>query len=57
LPGLDEKINEIKRKIEDIRNRWPAHSAKPAMFRELEELELELEVLEKQKKEQGSSTG
>lgn len=53
MAGLDEKIKEIKRKIEDVRKRWPAHSAKPSMFRELEDLEMELEELEKQQKKRG----
>jgi hypothetical protein len=41
---LDErKIKEIEEKIADLEKRWPAHSVKPWMWRELEELEAELE--------------
>jgi len=50
MEDIDEKIAEIKRKIEDVKKRWPFHSPKPAMFRELENLELELKELQKEKK-------
>jgi hypothetical protein len=41
---LDEqKIKEIEEKIADLEKRWPKHSVKPGMWRELEELEEELE--------------
>lgn len=54
MDDLDKKIEVVKIKIEDIRKRWPFHSAKPALFQELEELELELEVLYNQKKTDAS---
>ena len=50
MENLDEKITVVKNKIEDVRKRWPFHSAKPALFQELEELELELKALYNQKK-------
>jgi len=47
---------EVKKKIDDVKKRWPFHSAKPALYEELESLELELEKLKKQKKERGEDT-
>jgi hypothetical protein len=38
-----EKVREIEAKLADLKARWPAHSVKPAMWHELEELEAELE--------------
>ena len=38
-----EKIKEIEAKIADLERRWPPHSVPPGMWRELEELEDELE--------------
>lgn len=43
----EERIAEVKKKIEDVKKRWPYHSAKPAMFKELEDLEIELAELQK----------
>jgi hypothetical protein len=39
----DQKIREIQEKIADLERRWPEHSVPPGMWRELEELEEELE--------------
>lgn len=52
MDTIDSKIKEVREKIEDVKKRWPAHSPKPAMFRELENLELELEKLLAKKKAQ-----
>ena len=49
MDDIDHKIAEVKRKIEDVKKRWPFHSPKVALFQELENLELELEELKKQK--------
>ena len=38
-----DRVNEIKGKIADLKARWPAHSVKPSMWQQLEELEEELE--------------
>jgi|WetSurMetagenome_2_1015567.scaffolds.fasta_scaffold01815_3 hypothetical protein len=38
------KEKEIKKKIEDLKARWPKHSVPPHMWQELEDLELELEA-------------
>jgi hypothetical protein len=45
----EERIAEVKEKIEDVKKRWPFHSPKPSMFKELEDLELELAELQKNK--------
>jgi hypothetical protein len=37
------KIKEIEEKIAELEGRWPSHSVPPGMWRELEELEDELE--------------
>jgi len=39
---------EIEEKIADLKARWPAHSVPPSMWQELEELEEELEKIEKE---------
>ncbi|WP_066633702.1 histidine kinase [Desulfolucanica intricata] len=52
MKSLDERIAEVKSKISDVKKRWPLHSVKPAQVQELEELESELEELQKQKKTQ-----
>ena len=47
-----ERIEEIKRQIEDLKKRLPAHSIPPAMIAELDELEEQLEAeLRKQRRE------
>jgi hypothetical protein len=49
MNSSDERIAEVKKKIEDVKKRWPFHSPKPSMFKELEDLELELAELQKAK--------
>jgi len=51
LENLDERIAEVKKKIADVKKRWPFHSAKPAQYQELEDLEQELETLEELKRQ------
>ena len=43
---LKDEVNEVKLKIEDLKARLPAHSVKPAMLQELEQLEERLAELE-----------
>ena len=38
-----DDVQEIERKIAELRARWPSHSVPPAMWQELEELEEELQ--------------
>jgi len=54
MQNTDERIAEVRRKIEGVKKRWPFHSPKPSMFKELEDLEIELEQLLKQKKQKNS---
>jgi hypothetical protein len=49
--SIDEQIADVRRKIEEVKKRWPFHSPKPALFRELENLELELKELIRRKKD------
>jgi hypothetical protein len=37
-----DKVKEIEERIADLKARWPAHSVKPSMWQELEDLEEEL---------------
>jgi hypothetical protein len=46
-----DKVREIEDKIADLKARWPAHSVRPSMWQELEELE---EKLEEAKKAEGT---
>jgi hypothetical protein len=39
----EERVREIEARIADLERRWPRHSAPPALYAELEELESELE--------------
>jgi hypothetical protein len=42
------KINEIERKLAQLRSQLPAHSVKPEMIIKIEKLEEELERLKKE---------
>jgi hypothetical protein len=46
----NDRIEELRRQIEDLKKRLPAHSIPPAMMAELDELE---EMLEKALEGQG----
>ncbi|GAW93052.1 histidine kinase [Calderihabitans maritimus] len=43
----EAEIRRLEQEIDDLKRRFPAHSLKPAMFRQLEELEERLEELKK----------
>ena len=45
---MTEEIKLLQQKIQDLQKRLPAHSIKPAMIEELEELEAELIKLQEQ---------
>ena len=47
----EERIRELERKIKDLKSRMPAHSVKPVMLQQLEELEEELEKLKEFEKD------
>jgi hypothetical protein len=44
-----EKVKEIEEKIADLKARWPAHSVRPSMWHELEDLEEELSKAKEEK--------
>ncbi len=48
---LRKRIEDLEKEVEELKKRWPAHSVKPAMLMQLEELEAELERLRKELKE------
>ena len=56
--GTDE-AKEIEQKIAELKARWPAHSAPPRMWEELEELESQLKEAERAGAEEtdGGETG
>jgi len=51
LERVEERYQELERQIADIKSRMPAHSVKPAMLQQLEDLEEELEKLKEIEKE------
>ena len=52
-----ERIEELEEQIAELKSRWPAHSAPPTMFQQLEELEEELERERKRAEELARSAG
>jgi hypothetical protein len=44
-----EKVNEIEERLADLKARWPAHSVRPSMLQELEEIEEELRQAKEEK--------
>lgn len=53
---MNERIDTLKKQIEDLKNRLPAHSIPPAMMAELDDLEEQLALeIRKADKQQPSS--
>lgn len=46
---METVIAELEKRIKDIKNRLPAHSVRPAMIEELEDLEEQLANLKAKK--------
>lgn len=46
MEDMEQAIKELTEKIADLKSRFPAHSVKPSMVEELENLEEELERLQ-----------
>jgi len=44
VSGADNEVEQIEKQLADLKARWPAHSARPSMLQELEELEDKLEA-------------
>ena len=49
-----DEVREIEDKIADLKARWPAHSVPPSMWRQLEELEAQLEEAKRKQREEGT---
>ena len=49
---VHDRIKQLEEEIADLKARWPAHSVKPSMLQQLEELE---EALEKAKQVEAES--
>lgn len=47
--NAEQEIKELEVRIADLKKRWPAHSLRPAMVKELEELEERLEELKRER--------
>ena len=47
MEDLQEQISKLEEQIAELKARWPAHSAQPWMFQQLEDLEEELATLQK----------
>jgi len=55
---VESRIQELEKRINDIRKRLPAHSVKPQLIQELDDLEEELDGLkDKIVREAGSVSG
>jgi hypothetical protein len=52
---MGTRIEELEKQIAELKERWPAHSARPSMLEELEDLEEKLrksrEEIEKPKRD------
>ncbi len=53
----EQRIAELQHQLEELRRRWPKHSVPPALHRELEELEDELERLLNERDAPARSSG
>jgi len=47
-----ERIVITEKKLEDLKKRWPAHSVKPPMILEMEQLEEEIDFLREKYRQQ-----
>lgn len=45
IKEIEEELKKIEAEITDLKARWPAHSLKPAMLSQLEDLEEERDRL------------
>ena len=43
VSGADNEVEQLEKQLADLKARWPAHSPRPAMLEQLEELEDKLE--------------
>jgi len=53
-----ERIEELEKRIAELKSRWPAHSVPPTMLQQLDELDEELErELKRATREQDDAKG
>jgi len=50
-PSRESEIDDLKKKIADLKERMPIHSVKPSMMQELEDLEEQLSILEQESRQ------
>lgn len=43
----EQRLQELKKQLDDLRKRWPAHSVKPEMVSQLDDLEEEVAHLQR----------
>ena len=48
MSDIQERIAEVEAKIAELKAHWPAHSVQPWLLEQLEELEDELEALQRE---------
>lgn len=53
----EQRLSQLEKELADLRLRWPAHSVKPVMLQELEELEEEIDTLKKRLNERVDYNG
>jgi len=54
LDSIRERIAQLEKELIQLRSQFPKHSIKPAMIMQMDDLEEELERLNKQLKEKSS---
>jgi hypothetical protein len=51
----ETKIEELKKQIAELKDKWPKHSVPPAMLQQLDELEEQLEVELRKSRDENST--
>jgi len=49
----EQKIKDLEKQLDELKQRWPAHSVPPSMWMELERLEEELAKAREEQEENG----
>ncbi len=55
LGRADKEVERLEKELADLKARWPAHSARPSMLEELEELEDKLEEAKRRTRRRGNT--
>jgi hypothetical protein len=45
---VEQRIEDIKREIKEVKRSWPAHDASPVLMQRLDELEMDLAQAERE---------